>query len=200
MIHDTAQNIKYIPDYIELNLSQDNLNQTHDKETLNSFLLNQVQGRFALVPDVKDIPTLLYVYEVLKENIRGLAVKHIQNIEIFNNEMEDILLPENHNTKLIEFYDQLITTSLNLDSFEKIEELNLNLSEIWSFKDSNENILNSVMQSFNEISPKLRKAKTLNITGEAPAVFVLFLMKIISYQVSEIYYQLNNSSERIKIR
>jgi len=201
MIHNTAQNVKYFPEFVELDLNQTNLNTLEDKQSLNSFILDQVQGKFVLIPSIKDIPTILYLYEILKENVRALAVKHGEkNIEIFNNELEEIIIPENHNLGLINFYDDLITTSINLDLSEKIETLSLDLTEIWKDRNQYDDIVNSTKNVIKEISPKLKKIQVLNLSGEAPIVFVLFLMRIISYQVSEIYYKLDNSKERLKIK
>lgn len=200
MILNTAQTIKYFPEFIELNLDQSQLDQFENKKSLNSYVLNQVQGRFALIPNIKDIPTLLYIYEILKENVRGIAVKDIKNIEIFNNDLEDIIIPENHNLDLIDFYDQLVSTSINFESSELVDTLNLNLSEIWGNQNQDEDIIQSIKKIISENSHMLKKAKVLNLTGEAPAVFVFFLMRIISYQVSEIFYQLDNSKERLKIK
>jgi len=201
MIHNTAQNVKYFPEFVELDLNQTNLNTLEDKQSLNSFILDQVQGKFVLIPSIKDIPTILYLYEILKENVRALAVKHGEkNIEIFNNELEEIIIPENHNLGLINFYDDLITTSINLDLSEKIETLSLDLTEIWKDRNQYDDIVNSTKNVIKEISPKLKKTQVLNLSGEAPIVFVLFLMRIISYQVSEIYYKLDNSKERLKIK
>lgn len=200
MILNTAQTIKYFPEFIELNLDQSQLDQFENKKSLNSYVLNQVQGRFALIPNIKDIPTLLYIYEILKENVRGIAVKDIKNIEIFNNDLEDIIIPENHNLDLIDFYDQLVSTSINFESSELVDTLNLNLSEIWGNQNQDEDIILSIKKIISENSHMLKKAKVLNLTGEAPAVFVFFLMRIISYQVSEIFYQLDNSKERLKIK
>jgi len=200
MILNTAQTIKYFPEFIELNLEQSQLDQFENKNSLNSYVLNQVQGRFALIPNIKDIPTLLYLYEILKENVRGIAVKDIKNIEIFNNDLEDIIIPENHNLDLIDFYDQLVSTSINFESSEPVDTLNLNLSEVWGNQNQNEDIILYIKKIISENTHMLKKAKVLNITGEAPAVFVFFLMRIISYQVSEIFYQLDRSKERLKIK
>ncbi len=169
-----------------------------DKEALKKMqeeILLQSQGEAVEFDESGGIAALMAAFDT----VHGVSPEAVLKIEgygrflIFEHREKPVL---RQNDILMDFSNEKIKSKT--EKLEKITEINI--GEIWNNESEEKEYFKRVKKSLNKIKKEIAPAEAVVLIGSGPIILFLITEHLLYDIAGEVWHQLNNKSEAIKIR
>lgn len=169
-----------------------------DKEALKKMqeeILLQAQGEAVEFDENSNIVALMAAFDT----VHGVSPEAVLKVEgcgrflIFEHREKPVL---RSNDILADFSNEKIEAKT--EKLEKIIEINI--EEVWNGESEEKDYFKRIKKSLNKIKKEIVPAEAVVLIGSGPAILFLVVEHLLYGMAGEVWHQLNNKSEAVKIR
>jgi len=185
--------IPTIVTYVTPTFDTEILKNAKSKEDLNRHILAQTKGEPVILTESLDLPSLMYITNVVYTSSPELVfeTKDGIKIQVFDFTSEEVIRPADINTSFA-LLNKEITKN------ESKEDLTVDINKFWELQTANDTE-HKLYYSVQEILKHITNSTKTTLMGPAPAVLFLLTQHYLAGKAKELWYQEGSNSKPVRI-
>ncbi|GIW69416.1 MAG: hypothetical protein KatS3mg101_0163 [Patescibacteria group bacterium] len=179
--------------YVTPTFDPEALKNVKSKVDLDRYILRQTQGESVLLTEAYDIPSLMYITNVIYSSSPELVLvtKDGLKVQIFDFTSDPVIRPS-------EIITSFSILNKEIPEGKSEQDIRINIQEIWE-RETSEDVLQKLYICLKNILKQSPETTKTTLIGKEPVVLFLLTQHILATRTKELWYQSDLDSKPVRI-
>ena len=179
--------------YVTPTFDPEVLKNAKNKTDLDRHILSQTQGESVLLTEDYDLPSLMYITNVIYSSSPELVfvTKDGLKVQIFDFTSDPVIRPA-------EIITSLSILNKEIPEGKSEQDIRINIQEIWE-RETSEDVVQKLYICLKNILKQSPETTKTTLIGKEPVVLFLLTQHILTTRTKELWYQSEIDSKPVRI-